>query len=74
MGNWLTKYPLGSYQIHFHRALIDRTPEVPQLKRHRGTVDFEMSRSVFRTFADWDALLFPESFRQRFVLLGPVAD
>ncbi len=74
LGKCLTEDLLGSYHIHFHRTFVDSTAEVPQLKRYRGAVDLEISRCVFRTFDGLVAFVFPESFRQRFVLLDPVAD
>jgi hypothetical protein len=71
VGERLTEDPLGSYHVHFYRTFVDGTAEVPQLKRHRGAVDLEISRSVFRTFDGLVAVVFPGSFRQRFVLLEP---
>ena len=74
VGKRFTKYLLGGDHIHFHRTFVDGTTEVPQLKCHGGTVDLEISRCVFRTFANLVALVFPESFRQRLVLLDPVTE
>src|SRR5882757_6032801 len=73
IGKRLTKNLLGGHHIHFHRTLVDCTPEVAQLKRHRGTVDLEMRRGIFRTFASLGVFLFCESSWQAKSLLLPDA-
>ncbi len=44
------------------------------MKRNRGAVDLEISRSIFGTLDGLVVFLFPGRFRQRFNLLDPVAD